>query len=138
MQYGMKTTTFHVKTPSRDAFIDITPNVQEEVRASGIRDGTVTVYVPHTTAGVTINENADPDVIHDVLLALDKAVPWTDPNYRHSEGNSAAHVKSSLMGCQTTVPLVEGRMALGTWQSIFLTEFDGPRTRRVIVTVVGG
>jgi secondary thiamine-phosphate synthase enzyme len=133
----MKTTTFDVKTSRRDEFVDITPQVQRAVTAAGVRAGTATVYVPHTTAGVTINENADPDVIHDVLGALDRAIPWQQDFYQHSEGNSAAHVKSSLVGCSTTVPIVDGRLALGTWQSIFFTEFDGPRSRRVILTVGG-
>ena len=133
----MNTTRFEVRTASRDQFVDVTARVQEALSRSGIRDGTVTVYVPHTTAGVTVNENADPDVIHDVLGALDKAVPWRQGFYRHGEGNSAAHVKSSLVGCSTTVPVVGGRMTLGTWQAIFFCEFDGPRTRRVIVTVAG-
>ena len=133
----MNTTRFEVHTASRDQFVDVTARVQEAVSESGIRDGTVTVYVPHTTAGVTVNENADPDVIHDVLGALDQAVPWRQGFYRHGEGNSAAHVKSSLVGCSTTVPVVGGRMTLGTWQAIFFCEFDGPRTRRVIVTVTG-
>ena len=133
----MNTTRFEVRTASRDQFVDVTARVQEAVSESGIRDGTVTVYVPHTTAGVTINENADPDVIHDVLGARDIAVPWRQGFYRHGEGNSAAHVKSSLVGCSTTVPVVGGRMTLGTWQAIFFCEFDGPRTRRVIVTVAG-
>ncbi|HDZ21771.1 hypothetical protein LCGC14_0454590 [marine sediment metagenome] len=125
-----------IPTPSRDAMIDITREVAEVLADSGAADGVVTVYVPHTTAGVTINENADPDVIHDVLAALDKAVPWRQSFYRHSEGNSAAHVKSSMMGCSLMVPVVDGRMTLGTWQSIFLCEFDGPRTRKVLVTVI--
>jgi secondary thiamine-phosphate synthase enzyme len=133
----MHTTTFNVRTSSRDELIDITRTVQQAIDAAGVAAGAVTVYVPHTTAGVTINENADPDVIHDILLALDQAVPWQQGFYRHGEGNSAAHVKSSMMGCQTTVPIVDGRMTLGTWQSIFFCEFDGPRTRRVIVTVTG-
>jgi secondary thiamine-phosphate synthase enzyme len=133
----MHTTTFSVKTSSRDEFLDITPRVQEAIGESGVRSGTVTVYVPHTTAGVTINENADPAVIHDVLAALDQAVPWRQRFYRHGEGNSAAHVKSSMVGCNTTVPIVDGRMTLGTWQSVFFCEFDGPRTRRVLVTVAG-
>ena len=137
MHAGMNTTTFDVRTSGRDEFVDITPRVREAIEAAGIRDGTVTVYVPHTTAGVTINENADPDVIHDVLKALDLAVPWRQGFYRHGEGNSAAHVKSSLVGCNTTIPIVDGRMTLGTWQSIFFAEFDGPRRRRVLVTVAG-
>ncbi|MHC4563267.1 MAG: secondary thiamine-phosphate synthase enzyme YjbQ [Planctomycetota bacterium] len=118
--------------------LDITPQVAAIVQSSGIREGTVTVYVPHTTAGVTINENADPDVIHDVLTALDEAVPWRQDFYRHSEGNSAAHVKSSMMGCSAAIPVIDGQMTLGTWQSIFFCEFDGSRTRKVIVTVTGG
>ena len=125
-----------IPTPSRDAMIDITREVAEVLADSGAVDGVVTVYVPHTTAGVTINENADPDVIHDVLAALDKAVPWRQSFYRHSEGNSAAHVKSSMVGCSAAIPVVDGRMALGTWQSIFLCEFDGPRTRKVLVSVI--
>jgi len=133
----MHTTSFSVRTSGRDEFLDITSQVAEAISAAGVREGTVTVYVPHTTAGVTINENADPDVIGDVLGALDKAVPWRQGFYRHNEGNSAAHVKSSMVGCNTTVPVVEGRMTLGTWQSIFFCEFDGPRTRRVLVTVAG-
>jgi secondary thiamine-phosphate synthase enzyme len=133
----MNTTRFEVRTASRDQFVDITGRVQEALSRSGIRDGTVTVYVPHTTAGVTVNENADPDVIHDVLAALDAAVPWRQGFYRHGEGNSAAHAKSSMVGCSATVPISGGKMALGTWQGVFLCEFDGPRTRRVIVTVVG-
>ena len=125
-----------IPTPSRDAMIDITREVAEVLADSGARDGVVTVYVPHTTAGVTINENADPDVIGDVLAALDKAVPWRQSFYRHSEGNSAAHVKSSMVGCSAAIPVVDGRMTLGTWQSIFLCEFDGPRTRKVMVSVI--
>ena len=133
----METTSFDVKTGARDDLIDITRQVQQAVRDAGVRSGSVTVYVPHTTAGVTINENADPDVIHDVLKALDVAVPWRQGFYRHGEGNSAAHVKSSMVGCNTTVPIVDGQMTLGTWQSIFFCEFDGPRTRRCLVTVTG-
>jgi len=133
----MHTTEFQVKTPRRDAMVDITDRVAAAVRASGVTDGHVTVYVPHTTAGVTINENADPSVVHDILSALDKAVPWTSPDYRHGEGNSAAHVKSSMMGCAQTVPILDGRLTLGTWQGVYFCEFDGPRTRRCIVTVAG-
>lgn len=134
---NITTTSFDVPTPERDAMIDITSQVQDAIRESGVTDGTVTIYVPHTTAGVTINENADPDVIHDVLAIFDQMVPWSQSFYRHCEGNSAAHVKSSMVGCNTTVPIVGGKMTLGTWQSIFYCEFDGPRTRRCIVTVSG-
>ena len=131
------TQSFEVRTRTRDELADITDRVRQAVEASAVRSGTVTVYVPHTTAGVTINENADPDVVHDVLAALDRAVPWRQDFYRHGEGNSAAHVKSSLVGCSTAVPIVAGRMALGTWQAIYFAEFDGPRTRRCIVVVTG-
>lgn len=131
------TDSFDVRTPARDAFIDITSKVQKVISDAGVAEGTATVYVPHTTAGVTINENADPDVIHDILAALDKAVPWSESFYQHVEGNSAAHLKSSMMGCNTTVPISGGRLTLGTWQSVFFCEFDGPRNRRCMVTVVG-
>ena len=131
----MYTKSFEVRTPRRDAMIDITSYVREAITESGVKEGTVTVYVPHTTAGVTINENADPDVVSDILSSLDSAVPWRQRFYQHAEGNSAAHVKSSLVGCNTTIPIINGRMALGTWQAVFFCEFDGPRTRRVVVTV---
>lgn len=133
----MHTTTFDVSTHDRDELVDITSKVSRAVKDAGIREGAVTVYVPHTTAGVTINENADPSVVHDIIAALDAAVPWRQSFYRHAEGNSAAHVKSSLVGCHTTVPVRDGSMMLGTWQGVYFCEFDGPRTRHVIVTVVG-
>jgi len=98
-----------------------------------VRDGVCTVFVPHTTAGITINENADPDVVADMIYALDQAVPWTSPRYRHGEGNTAAHVKASLMGNNVQVPVRGGRLQFGTWQAIYLCEFDGPRTRKVWV-----
>jgi len=130
-------TSFDVRTGGRDDLLDVTPQLAEAIREAGVSSGQVTVYVPHTTAGVTINENADPDVIHDLLAALDEAVPWKQKFYRHCEGNSAAHVKSTMVGCSAVVPIISGRMALGTWQSVFFCEFDGPRKRRVIVTVAG-
>jgi len=133
----MYTDTFEVETSTRSEMIDVTRRIAHIIADSCVTDGHVRVYVPHTTAGVTINENADPDVIHDMLAALDLAVPWRQGFYRHAEGNSAAHVKSSMMGCSISVPVLDGRMALGTWQSVFFCEFDGPRKRRVIVTVVG-
>jgi secondary thiamine-phosphate synthase enzyme len=129
--------TFEVTTRGRDDFLDITSMVARAVSESGISSGLACVYVPHTTAGVTVNENADPDVVHDILAAMDEAVPWRQDFYRHGEGNSAAHVKSSMMGCQTVIPIAAGQLTLGAWQSVYFTEFDGPRTRRVIVTVVG-
>jgi secondary thiamine-phosphate synthase enzyme len=131
------TKTFEVTTRGRDDFLDITSMVARAVSESGISRGLLSVYVPHTTAGVTINENADPDGVHDILAALDEAVPWRQDFYRHGEGNSAAHVKSSMMGCQTVIPIADGQLTLGTWQSVYFTEFDGPRTRRVVVTIMG-
>ena len=133
----IQTTSFEVRTGRRSDMIDITSQVQSALTDAGISEGTVTVHIPHTTAGVTINENADPDVIHDVLGALDEAVPWRRDFYRHGEGNSAAHVKSAMVGCNTTVPVTGGKMTLGVWQAVFFCEFDGPRTRRALVTVVG-
>ena len=123
-----------VRTGARSEMIDITEQVRAAVRDSGIRDGICHVFVPHTTAAVTINENADPDVPRDMLMALDKAIPWQD-RYRHLEGNSAAHVKSSLVGASETVLVEAGNLVLGTWQSLFFCEFDGPRTRATLGTV---
>ena len=128
---------YEVPTHRRSEMIDITHRIAQAIDESGVGEGLVTVYVPHTTAGVTINENADPDVVHDMLEALEQAVPWRQDFYQHGEGNSAAHVKSSMMGCSATVPISGGRMTLGTWQSIYFCEFDGPRTRKCIVTVIG-
>jgi len=134
----MHTTTLDVQTHSRDEMIDITDRLAAAVRQSGVADGLAAVYVPHTTAGVTINENADPDVVHDVLAALAQAVPWRADFYDHAEGNSAAHVKSSLVGCSAVVPVAGGRLTLGTWQAVFFCEFDGPRHRQAVITVLGG
>ena len=126
-----------IRTVGRDCLVDITAQVQGLLARSGVREGVCTVYVPHTTAGVTINENADPTVRTDLLQALDQIVPWRN-NYEHSEGNSAAHVKASLMGASLSVLVLGGRLRLGTWQGIYLAEFDGPRTRQVWVKVVAG
>jgi secondary thiamine-phosphate synthase enzyme len=124
-----------VKTRKHFEFIDVTRDVQEMVRKSGVTSGVCQVFVPHTTAGITINENADPDVIRDIIGELDTIVP-IDDNYAHAEGNSAAHIKSSLMGCSQTVLVEEGRLVLGTWQSLFFCEFDGPRTRSLWVKIL--
>ena len=126
---------FNVRTTSRDQMIDITDQVAKVVAQSTIEQGVVVVYVPHTTAGITINENADPDVIHDILAQLDNMVPHDQPFYRHAEGNSAAHVKASMVGASATVLIEHGRMVLGQWQGLYFCEFDGPRTRRVLVDV---
>ena len=133
-----KTTNFDIKTPSRDAMIDITSMVQTAVRDAGVTEGTVIVHIPHTTAGVTINENADASVVADLLMSLERLVP-EDGNYRHSEGNSDAHCKASLMGSSVTVPVNKGTLVLGTWQGIFFCEFDGPRSRQFqVVGLAGG
>jgi secondary thiamine-phosphate synthase enzyme len=133
----MHTESFEVRTHRRDELIDITAQVHRVLAASAVTEGTVTVFVPHTTAGVTINENADPDVVHDILAQLAAAVPWRQDFYQHGEGNSAAHIKSSLVGCSTTIPVKGGQMTLGTWQAVYFCEFDGPRSRRVVVSVTG-
>ena len=125
-----------VRTNSHCEMLDITREIEHLVRKSGIRKGICSVFVPHTTAGITINENADPDVVRDILMELDKIVPLED-NYRHAEGNSAAHVKSSIVGCSQTILIEEGHLALGTWQSLFFCEFDGPRNRNVWVKIMG-
>lgn len=127
---------FTVKTGKRSEFVEITNKVQAIVTDSRVQEGICIVYVPHTTAGITINENADPDVVHDMIGALDKIVPWESRDYRHGEGNSAAHVKSSMMGSSVHVPVVDGQLQFGTWQGIYLCEFDGPRTRKVWVQMV--
>ena len=126
-----------IRTPSHACMVDITDQVSQIVSESGIDQGICYVFVPHTTAGLTINENADPTVKSDILNGLDKLVPWRD-GYQHSEGNSAAHIKASLMGPSHTILVHNGKLCLGTWQGVFLCEFDGPRNRRVWVKVVAG
>jgi len=124
-----------LQTHSRVEMIDITAAVQKAAGEEKIEEGVCLVYTPHTTAAITINENADPDVPRDILAALDRAVPFS-ANYRHAEGNSAAHVKSSLVGASELVIIENGRLFLGTWQSIFFCEFDGPRTRKVLISII--
>ncbi|HEX7514574.1 MAG TPA: secondary thiamine-phosphate synthase enzyme YjbQ, partial [archaeon] len=124
-----------LQTHSRVEMIDITATVQKIAGEEKIEEGVCLVYTPHTTAAVTINENADPDVPRDIIAALDKAIPLS-ANYRHAEGNSAAHVKSSLVGTSELVIIEKGRLVLGTWQSIFFCEFDGPRTRKVLISII--
>ena len=126
-----------VSTPSREVLVDITRQVQEAVAMSEpALTGMVGVFVPHTTAGVTINEGADPAVARDIVEALARLVP-RNAGYRHGEGNADAHVKASLIGSHVAVPVEDGRLRLGTWQSIYLAEFDGPRTRRVWIVTCG-
>lgn len=126
---------FTIHSVDRTSIIDITQQIQSIVKKSGIKDGVCYIFIPHTTAGVTINENADPDVKSDMLMEIDKVIPFND-SYRHIEGNSAAHIKASLFGNSETVFLKEGRLQLGTWQGIFFCEFDGPRTRQVWVNLI--
>ena len=123
---------FSIQTSSRTEFVNIDRQVSEAVEASVINEGIVMVFIPHTTAGVTINENADPDVVADMELVLDKVVPWSG-GYSHSEGNTAAHAKASMMGSSIQVIVSGGKLQLGTWQSLYFCEFDGPRTRQVWV-----
>jgi len=124
-----------IATKLHAELVDITAAVQQTVREQGLQSGVCHVFVPHTTAGLTLNENWDPSVRADMLMALDKIVPWHD-NYRHGEGNSAAHIKASLMGFSQTILVEDGRLVLGSWQGVYLAEFDGPRRRRVLVKLV--
>ena len=128
---------FEVATARREQFVDITRQVKEAVDALGLADGVAIIYCPHTTAGITINENADPDVVTDLLAGLERLAP-RHAGWRHAEGNSDGHLKASLLSSSATVPISGGHLALGTWQGIYLGEFDGPRRRRVTVTVVSG
>jgi secondary thiamine-phosphate synthase enzyme len=128
---------FRISTKSRNQMIDITSQVDSLVGQSGVTDGDVVVHCPHTTAAITINENADPSVPHDMLLTLEQLLPQHRSGYRHSEGNSDSHCKSSLIGCSEQILIKDGSLQLGTWQGIFFCEFDGPRSRKVIVQVRG-
>jgi len=127
----------NVTTQQREQLIDITAIVQDFVTNADVTDGVVTLFVPHTTAAVTINENADPDVVHDILDKLHREFPQQD-QYRHAEGNSDAHLKSSLTGPSLQVIVADGRLVLGTWQGIYFCEFDGPRTRKLYLKMIAG
>ncbi|MBM4339848.1 MAG: YjbQ family protein [Deltaproteobacteria bacterium] len=129
--------TLQVRSSKQTELVDITRLVLEVVQKGGVNDGLCVIYTPHTTAAVTINENADPSVPRDILMELNQIVPFED-QYQHSEGNSAAHIKSSLVGCSQTLFIESGKLLLGTWQGIFFCEFDGPRNRQVYVKVVPG
>ena len=133
----MKPTKFNVETTAHTQMLDITRDVQNAVTQSGVRDGLCTVFIPHTTAAVTINENADPDVVRDFTTEINKIVPWED-GYHHIEGNSAAHLKASMIGFSEQIIVEGGRLVLGTWQGIYFCEYDGPRTRKVYVKVQEG
>ena len=120
----------------REGFINVTSFLRESLEKSGVGDGICLAYCPHTTAGMTINENADPDVVRDLLFALDKTFP-DRPEFRHMEGNSAAHLKASALGSSVTVPIENGQLVLGVWQGVYLCEFDGPRSRKLLVKILG-
>ena len=126
-----------ISTSKHSEFVNITHLVQEAVEESRLKSGIVTVFVSHTTAGITINENADPDVTRDLLYLLDKNVPWNDPEYRHAEGNTAAHYKASLMGNSSQIIVEHCKLQLGTWQGIYFCEFDGPRQRKIWIKTLG-
>jgi len=124
-----------VQTGSHTEFVDVTDNIRKTVTESQIKNGVAIVYVSHTTAGITINEHADPSVVQDIINSLEKQVPW-NAGYRHAEGNAAAHIKASLMGSSVNIIIDNGSLVLGTWQGIFFCEFDGPRNRNVIVKLI--
>ena len=133
----MKSVQFEIRTTSHTQMINITAKVQQAVAESGVKDGLCLIFIPHTTAAVTINENADPDVVRDFTMEINKIVPWED-GYHHMEGNSAAHLKSSMIGFSEQVIIEDGRLLLGTWQGIYFCEYDGSRRRRVIVKIMEG
>ena len=130
------TVAIPLETRRGDSMTDITALVSTAVAESGVAEGLCLVSSPHTTAGITINENADPDVQADMMMEMGKLVPRED-DYRHREGNSAAHLKATLTGLSATLPIADGRLVLGTWQGVYFCDYDGPRRRRVMVTVVG-
>lgn len=128
--------SFTLQTDERDQMIDVTDRVREAVRDTGHSDGIAFVYCPHTTAGITINENADPDVVRDMLMRWDEVYPWDHPKYRHLEGNTASHLKASTVGASQSVIIEDGALVLGRWQGIYFCEFDGPRKRTFYVSIV--
>ena len=125
-----------IQSRGHQDFTEITAQVKEQIAQADWREGVVHLFVQHTTCGLTINENADPDVTHDLAHRLDELAPWEHSKDRHAEGNSAAHLKSSFMGVSLSIPLIEGRLQLGTWQGIYLAEFDGPRTRKILLQLL--
>lgn len=127
--------SFNIHTSRRVEFIDITGKVQQALSDAGMQSGLCHVFVSHTTAGVTINENADPDVVRDIVTTLERLVPERG-DYRHGEGNSDAHIKASMMGFSQSIPVENGKLALGTWQGVYFCEFDGPRTRQMQITLL--
>ena len=132
----MKTISFDIRTPSRNSFMDITDPLQNILSEKGCKSGIMTVFTPHTTAGITINENADPDVQHDLKYKLNEMIPKDEAAYRHNEGNSDSHLKSSLFAPSLSLIYENGRLLLGIWQAVYFAEFDGPRTRKVHVKII--
>lgn len=130
--------TFRLKTGRRTEFVEITSQVRDAVKDEGLKGGACVIYCPHTTAAITVQENADPDVVHDMLLWLNNHVPKDVSGFRHAEGNSDSHIKSSLVGSSATVLVEDGDLVLGTWQGIYFCEFDGPRERSVMVQMMKG
>lgn len=128
----------HISTRGSQQMIKVTNMVREDIEKSGVRDGIAVVFSPHTTAGFTINENADPDVVHDILMGLEETFPTDHVNYRHAEGNSHAHIKTSCFGASQTLILRDGELILGIWQDLYFCEFDGPRNRRFYVKIMEG
>jgi secondary thiamine-phosphate synthase enzyme len=128
---------FEIRTRARSEMVEITDQVRDAIRGSGVRQGLCVVYCPHTTAAITVNENADPDVVHDLLLWYNRTVPHEQAGFRHAEGNSDSHIKATLIGPSVTLLVEGGAPVLGRWQGVFFCEFDGPRTRSVQIKVVG-
>ncbi len=124
-----------VKTDKRDEFVNITSRVRKIIVSEKFENGMCNIYIPHTTAGITVNEAADPDVVRDVLFKLNSLIPWTE-NYHHLEGNSAAHIKTLLTGSSLSIPVMDGKLLLGTWQGIYFCEYDGPRSRSALITLI--
>ena len=136
--YGMSTHRIMLRSREREDLVEFTEEVSEIVRGAGVREGVCVLFVRHTTAGLTVNENADPDVPRDMLHCLRTLIPQHGMGFKHGEQNSDAHIKASLVGPSVTVPFADGQLLLGRWQGIFLCEFDGPRRREVVMTIVGG
>ncbi|WP_082861248.1 secondary thiamine-phosphate synthase enzyme YjbQ [Fictibacillus phosphorivorans] len=127
---------FTIQTHQRDEMYEITSTLEAYLEEQRVNDGVMYIYCPHTTAGITINENADPDVVHDMLMRLDEVYPWEHQKYRHAEGNSASHLKASTVGSSQVVFIQNGKLLLGTWQGVYFCEFDGPRTRKYHVKIL--
>ncbi|TFE03836.1 secondary thiamine-phosphate synthase enzyme YjbQ [Jeotgalibacillus salarius] len=130
--------TYTVRTHSRDEMVEVTTDIQQWISSQSFKNGIAIVSSKHTTAGITVNENADPDVKTDFLRRLDEVYPWNHPEDRHMEGNTASHLKTSTVGHAQTIPVQNGKLVLGTWQGIYFCEFDGPRSRQYTVTLIGG